>query len=322
MVAGLQLACALALGLTAGAQSQTDTRISLESFLAELNRLSDEIRTLDSGESSSHIAATIPQRWRVNVDGGIIDVEARWINAALEDAGRGAKRWEATRTAILERLARLREESGFAKDAPSHADVRSALTTILQRDEFQQSAVSRWREQLQQRVGQWLEDLWARLGGGSRGGRRIAIVLAWLAALGALVGLVVVMARAMADQPRHALLNLSPRGPTRPRARELALRALYAARNGNGREAVRLAYGAAVTRFEEQGAWRVDDARTPREYLTLLRPNDVHRPLLIDLTRRFERIWYGNHPVEPDDASRATAHLEELGCLRPGDRAI
>ena len=43
---------------------------------------------------------------------------------------------------------------------------------------------------------------------------------------------------------------------------------------------------------------------------------------LLDLTQRFERIWYGNRPVADDDASRVTAHLEELGCLRPGERVI
>jgi hypothetical protein len=322
MLAGLQLACALALGLNAQAQSSTGAGISLESFLAELARLSDEIGALDSGESTEHIAATIPQRWRVNVDGGPIDVDARWIGVALEDVRRGTKRWEPTRTAIRERLARLREESGVLEGTPSHATARGALTTFLQRDEFQQGAASRWREQLQQRVGEWLEDLWSRLGGGSGAGRRVALMLAWLAALGALVGLAFVIARAMAERPRHAVLNLGQRGPFRPRARELALRALNAARNGNGREAVRLAYSAAVTKFEEQGAWRVDDARTPREYLLLLRSNDAHRTLLIDLTRRFERIWYGNHPLEPDAASRVIAQLEELGCLRPGERVI
>jgi len=321
LLAGLQLACALALGLTARAQSQTATSISLESFLTELSRLRTEIGALESSESAAHIVATVPERWRVDFNGGQIDVDARWITVALGDVGRGTKRWDATRAAILVRLARLREESTIGNHAPSHVDARGALTTILQRDEFQQSAVGRWREQLQQRAGQWLEDLWSRLGGGSGAGRRVAIVLAWLAALGALVGLGFVMARAIADRPRDAVLNLSSRSPARPRARELALRALREARNGNGREAVRLAYTAAVTRLDEQGAWRLDDARTPREYLRLLRPNDVHRPLFIDLTRRFERIWYGNHPVEPEDASRATAHLEELGCLRPGDRA-
>jgi len=322
MLAGLQLTCALALSLNAQAQSPIGSGISLESFLAELSRLSDEIGALDSSESAERIAATIPQRWRVSVDGGPIEVDARWITVALDDARRGNKRWDATRSAIRERLARLRAESGSSRDAPSHANARAALLTVLQRDEFQQSAASRWRERLQQRVGEWLEDLWSRLGGGSGAGRRVALVLAWLAALGAFVGLVFVMARAMAARPRHAVLNLGQRGPLRPRARELALRALQAARVGNGREAVRLAYGAAVIKFEEQGAWRVDDARTPREYLLLLRSNEVHRTLLIDLTRRFERIWYGNHPVEPDDAVRATAQLEELGCLRPGERVI
>jgi Domain of unknown function (DUF4129) len=322
MLAGLQLACALALSFNAQAQSSIGAGISLESFLAELSRLSDEIGALDSSESAERITATIPPRWRVNVDGGAIEVDARWITVALDDARRGTTRWDATRRAIRERLARLRAESSSRQHSASHANARAALTTILQRDEFQQSAASRWRERLQQRVGEWLEDLWSRLGGGSDAGRRVALVLAWLAALGAFVGLVFVLARAMAERPRHAVLNLGQRGPLRPRARELALRALHAARDGNGREAVRLAYGAAVIKLEEQGAWRVDDARTPREYLQLLRSNDVHRTLMLDLTRRFERIWYGNRPVEPDDALRATAQLEELGCLRPGERVI
>jgi hypothetical protein len=262
-----------------------------------------------------------PQRWRVKLDGQLIDVDARWLSAALAEASRGRNRWQTSRNALRGRLARLREEAATARDVQLRVDARNTLTNILQREEFQQSAASRWREQFQQRLGEWLEDLWSRLGGGSGAGRTVAIVLAWMAALGALVGLVFVMARSLADRPRHAALNLAGRSPLRPRARELALRALQAARNGNGREAVRLAYRSALTRFEEQGAWRVDDARTPREYLPLLRASDARQPLLLDLTRRFERIWYGNRPVEPDDASRLTAHLEELGCLRPGERA-
>jgi hypothetical protein len=42
----------------------------------------------------------------------------------------------------------------------------------------------------------------------------------------------------------------------------------------------------------------------------------------MDLTQRFEEIWYGDRVVSPDDTSRVTAHLEALGCLRPGERAM
>src|SRR3712207_7448718 len=41
----------------------------------------------------------------------------------------------------------------------------------------------------------------------------------------------------------------------------------------------RCAYHAALCRMEEQGVWRVEDSRTPREYLRLLPPGDPRGPL-------------------------------------------
>jgi hypothetical protein len=304
------------------AQSAARDAIPVESFLAELDRLREEVRAVNDAEAAAGVAARIPPQWRVTVDGGYADVDANWLITALKEAGGSPNRWQSSRTAILERLARVREESAAQHEPPAHARTRSALTSVLQRKEFQQSAASRWRVRLQQQVGDWLSDLWSRLWIGTGPGRDVVVVVAWLAALGALIGLAFVLARSWADRPRQPALNLSGGAAYRPRARELALRALDAARMGNSREAVRLAYAAALTRFEEHGAWRVDDARTPREYLQLVRAGDAHQPLLVDLTRRFERIWYGNRPVAPDDASRVTAHLEELGCLRPGERVI
>ena len=92
-------------------------------------------------------------------------------------------------------------------------------------------------------------------------------------------------------------------------------------REGNAREAVRCAYNAALVQLEEDGAWKVDEARTPREYLPMLRAADHRRPPLVDLTQRFEQIWYGNRAITDDDTARVAAHLETLGCLRPGERA-
>jgi hypothetical protein len=54
----------------------------------------------------------------------------------------------------------------------------------------------------------------------------------------------------------------------------------------------------------------------------MLEAGDRRRPLMLDLTQRFEQIWYGNRAVSADDTPRVTAHLETLGCLRPGERAI
>jgi hypothetical protein len=108
----------------------------------------------------------------------------------------------------------------------------------------------------------------------------------------------------------------------RPRAHDLALRALAHARAGDVREAVRVAYHAALIRVEEQGTWRLDDTRTPREYVRMLPAGDTRQAPLVDMTRRFEQIWYGNRAAGDEDAASVASDLEVLGCLRPGERAI
>lgn len=308
---------------SAHAQPSLPGQLTILQFRDELTTLGDMVRKADNAAAAQEIAARLPPRWRVAFGDREVDVETQWLSAALRDASRRTDQWQRTRTAIGQRLTLLEEQAASAARADARSpDARAVLSRILERDEFQQSAASRWREQLRQRVGQWLEDLWARLGGGLGMGRDAGVVLAWIAALSALIGLTVFLVRSLAARPQRIELSLVAEGQLRPRARDLALRALEAARAGNGRDVVRLGYRAALVRFEEQGAWRVDDTRTPREYWPLLGESDARRPLLIDLTRRFERIWYGNRPVQPEDSPRVAAHLEELGCLRPGERAI
>jgi Domain of unknown function (DUF4129) len=313
----------IVLSSVAVAQPQDVEGISLDRFLSEIDRLSAEIGAAATPEAVGHVTAGIPGRWRVVFDAQQFDVDSRWLTATVPEALRKKGQWPATRAAIQRRLGAMREQAAALAPAgaPARDRGRAELSAILERDEFKQSAASRWREKLQERLGEWFEELASRFGAGPGVGRTIAIGLAWVAALGALIGLGFLVARSIAERPRQATLNLAGRGPIRPRAREHALRALASVRAGNPREAVRFAYHAAVTRLEEEGVWRVDDARTPREYLPMLRATDARRPVIVDLTRRFERVWYGNHPAAPDDTDRVTAHLEELGCLRPGERA-
>jgi len=299
--------------------------VALRVFLTELDRLIAEVDAAIAAAHAPEIASTVPERWRVIANGQRVDVSAGWLSAALTDAPRQPDQWPATRDAIRRRLIEVRDQAtalADADEAETRARARATVESILARGEFQQSAASRWRERLQQRIGRWFEDLWARFAGGRVAGRRTALALAWGAALAALLGLGFWLARTVAQHPRGASLNLGHGAGVRPRARELALRALAAARAGNAREAVRIGYNAAVVRLEEQGAWRVDDARTPREYLKMLRTSDDRRAVMLDLTQRFEQIWYGNRAAAADDTPRVTAHLEALGCLRPGERAI
>jgi hypothetical protein len=314
--------------------------VSRARFLADLDTLTAEIAAVENAIDAPRLAERVaalghrsdapppgekaPNRWRVSDGNEHTDISNRWLLAALIGAPSRPGDWLAARAAIVGRLQSISAEiaSGAGDRAQTRAQARAAVETILARGEFQQSAVSRWRERLQERVGQWFEDVLRLLGAGRGTARGTALVFAWAAAIAALAGLGFWLARTIADHPRSAGLELAAGPAQRPRARDLALRALRAARLGQTREAVRCAYGAALVRLEEQGAWRIDDARTPREYLPILPATDSRHAALFDLTRRFEQVWYGNRPVAAEDARRMTDHLEALGCLRPGDRAI
>jgi hypothetical protein len=87
-----------------------------------------------------------------------------------------------------------------------------------------------------------------------------------------------------------------------------------AAASGDLREAVHLTYWAAISNLESAGAWRPDRARTPREYLRLLAEKDASRPVLTELTRRFEIVWYGQRQPNTDDYNAVCAAVEQLGC--------
>jgi hypothetical protein len=193
------------------------------------------------------------------------------------------------------------------------------LGGILARREFQRAQSSTWLEQLRQRISQRLAELLSRIAGSTVRSRTVAVAFAWIASAVALIALALWLTSVLTRRSRATVLELDP-AAKRAAAREWALRAVAAARNGDLREAVRCGYHAAVQRLEEQGAWTLDDARTPREYMRLLAGDDPRCATLGDLTRRFEQVWYGCRAATGDDARHVAAHLERLGCLRPGEQ--
>jgi hypothetical protein len=305
-----------------GSRQPETPALSVPQFVAAIDLLLGRIDAADSPDARSAVIASMPPRWRI-VDGRQEFLfSTAGVSALLRPTLTDPSTWSATRQAVRLRLTAIRNEVVTSADAPVHPPhAREALTRVLSRQEFQRSTASRWREDLQRLVGEWIEGFLARIGGGPGAGRRVGIALAWIASLGALAALGFWIVRSIAQHRPGASLGLGDAGTRTVRARELALRSLAAARAGDVREAVRIAYHAALVRLEEQGVWRVDDARTPREYVTLVRPTDGRHAPLIALTRRFEQVWYGNQPAAAGDAADVRAHLEELGCLRPGEQA-
>jgi hypothetical protein len=298
--------------------------LSIEEFRADLDRIAQQVRSISDPASAPALAATIPARWRIDAgDRQRFEISTRWLTMALEGAAANGGGWSDTRAALSARLERMRDEAAprTAGDAATRDRARTSIQAILSREDFQQSAVSRWREQLRDRIVGWLDAFLNRLGITGQAGERVVKILAWIIGLLALAGLSVWLVRTMAREPRH-LIELGRQRTVRPRAHDLAVRALALARAGDVREAVRLAYHAALIRFEEQGIWRLDDTRTPREYMRMLPAGDARHAPLVDMTRRFEQIWYGNRAAGDDDAASLASDLEGLGCLRPGERAI
>jgi len=99
--------------------------------------------------------------------------------------------------------------------------------------------------------------------------------------------------------------------------RQWADAARSAAAEQRYRDAVHCSYWAAVFRLEQMGVWRLDDSRTPLEYLRLLPPESQHCEPMASLTRSFEMVWYGYRPVTPAQAQSALQELENLGCSSP-----
>lgn len=316
------LAAVLSAAAPARGQQGAGPALSIRQFDAEVELLIGRLDAAETRDARVALIATLPPVWRIADGGQEFQFGTAWATAMLQPAVANASTWSAARAALRRRLLAIREEvAGFPGTRPHQPHARTVLSGILSREEFQRSATSRWREDLQRWVGEWIENLLAKLGAGPGAGRRAGIVLAWIASLGALAALGWWIVRTIARRRPDVSLGLGDSRSRNVRARELALRSLAAARAGDLREAVRIAYRAALVRFEEQGVWRVDDARTPREYLSLLRSNDDRRAPMTALARRFEQVWYGNLPAAADEAAHVRAHLEELGCLRPGEQA-
>lgn len=85
-----------------------------------------------------------------------------------------------------------------------------------------------------------------------------------------------------------------------------------AAAAGQWREAIHFLYWAQIARLESRRLWPPDRARTPREYLALMTPDDPRLAGLASLTSNFEHTWYGGREASESDFRRAEALAASL----------
>jgi hypothetical protein len=296
--------------------------VSLRTFVTDLDRLARHVRASDSAGAAA-IRDSLPDRWIVLDGAERFEVPSGAVAAALQSATRDPVGWTSRRTVVAAEIDTMRAEAATlleGQELPSLGTARGALNDVLSAPEFRQR--SHWFSRWQKRFERWLEALAGRLGLGRIPSSRVARGLVWMVALCAVGVLVFWLIRTFRRTVATGVgLHFGESIGGRRASADWIARALQSARAGDLREAMRCAYQALVFRLEEEGVWRVDEARTPREYLRLLRPSDRRHTAVADVIHRFERVWYGGVVADPGEAGEIMRRLRELGCDLPAEIA-
>ena len=191
-----------------------------------------------------------------------------------------------------------------ATSPPAHAEQREQMSQVLAGRDFRNVAVPSPRDALLEQVSSWLNQLFDSA-------QRFASRSPWIGRVlvgGFILLICVGLAWGLLQFERRWRVRLIPENrppePGAASARDWQLwldDARRAAAAGQWREAVHFVYWAAISRLESRRLWPADRARTPREYLALIAPEDPRKTRLATLTRTFERIWYGGRPAAESD---------------------
>jgi hypothetical protein len=225
-------------------------------------------------------------------------------------------------TSTLLQQAELRLSADLAQahfaspSTPAHSLERETMAQVLAGRDFRDLEQPSVRDSVVERVGNWLNHL-------LESATRLRARSAWVGRLlvwGFILAVCVALVWALLQLERKWRVRLVPDdravpSPNAPSARNWQLwleDARRAAATGMWRDAIHLVYWAAIARLESRRLWPADRARTPREYLALIAPEDPRRAGLAALTGSFERTWYGGRAASESDYRHAETIASSL----------
>ena len=198
--------------------------------------------------------------------------------------------------------------AGAPAAAADYSREREAMKQVLAGRDFRKLEAPTARDAFLEKLAVWLNGLLRSLGKLQTSAAWLGPVLVWGFILGVCVGLV----WGLMQLERRWRIRLVPEsdgpaaGAASARDWQLWLAdARRAAAAGLWREAIHFVYWAAISRLESRRLWPADRARTPREYLALVAPEDPRRAGLATLTGSFERVWYGGRTAAETDYRKA-----------------
>lgn len=300
--------CLLTFSAAAGAgMSTSEYRQQLQQFSARVDQLGQH------PEQAGQLTADVPDQVSVTADSREYTFHYDWLKTQLKQFQKADPKLRAgLLPKIQERLQALQRQAQAYEQ--SNADMHSAhqkVEEILARHEFRKAQGPGFLAIWWGKIMRWISDFMDRHPIYGRSGYELMV---YLIVMVAFTMFVIWISRRLVRPKEDFSREIMPFAPSAKGWRTWLSEAQASARKGGWRDGIHLAYWAAISFLEEQGAWRPDRARTPREYLRLLGRRKPQYPTLSILTRKFEVVWYGNRDANADDFRETISHLEELGC--------
>jgi hypothetical protein len=300
--------------------------LTLQEYIAELDRCSAVLSASPADPAAIHeLRTTLPASWTVSAEETHYTVSTSWLTGALAGIEKSPGSNSDGLSQIRDRVKAYREEAQAMQTSTASqnlAQSRSRLNSILSAREFRGQRGPTWLDALKARVWSWivrqLERIFGRLGGS----KTIGNIVAWTVISLACLILLIWMVRFLLRAGSRAEMDLRGATPMNRDWHRWLRDARAAAGRGDYRAAIYAAYWAAIVRMEETNALPEDRSRTPRESLRLIRQESADYAPLLQLTQRFELVWYGYRSATDADWSDAMQQLETLGCLRSSTAAI
>jgi hypothetical protein len=309
----------------AGAASAAES-MGLEEYISELDRCSAALA--NSGDDPAplrKLEMSLPSQWEVRVADQQYTVAADWLRADLAraEAAPLRDRWAVEQA---EREIRSRREAAqeLAQSASGRnlEETRAQLNRILAAKEFQAIHGPTWFDRLRARILDWIVRQVEKLVGRIGHGRAIGNAIAWTVITLSTLLLLLWMVRSTMRGARQSEIDLRGANLVGQDWRSWLREARAAAARSDYRSAIHAGYWAAIARLEEANLLTENRARTPRESLHLIQRESPEYAPLLQLTRRFELVWYGYRSADSADWSDLLEQLERLGCPRSSMPAI
>jgi hypothetical protein len=245
-------------------------------------------------------------------DGTVVPVDHSHLVALLRAEPLSRSRLEAFLTTLLD----AEQATVPASVSPQYGET---LTTILSAPEFQwkeqqPSALEEWWRRLQERFWAWISELF---GWDNADGYVTVPVPSWLVTIaGSLILFLVlfyVLRGLEASFVAERSLNPDEAEDDAALTATTAMkRAQTLSASGDYRTAVRYLYLSALLAMDERGLLRYDRSLTNREYIRTLEKRPLLARTFGSIVGVFDRVWYGEQPVDADTYADYVAHIEDL----------